>query len=116
MDDEARALKIIKDLAGNAANMKKCSKEGNLPESIRLTGERVALVEDLRALKDSKVSLANSDKKYEMSILVKNIEDDVKEAIGTINARLSSLSNELVKVRDAKKIAAYRVQGGRYGY
>ncbi|MCL4538662.1 MAG: hypothetical protein M1469_09495 [Bacteroidetes bacterium] len=113
---EKQVMEILKGLSANAARIKAGVAEGNLGESVRLTGERVALIEALRELRDAKVSLASSDIKDEMNLVVKNIENDTLEAIGGINAKLSSLLKELAKVKGARDIAAYKIQGGRYGY
>ena len=113
---EKQVMEILKELSANAAKIKAGIAEGNLSESVELTGKRVALIEALRELRDAKVSLASSDIKDEMNLVMKNIEKDTFEAIGGINAKLSSLLKELAKVRGAKEIAAYKVQGGRYGY
>ena len=111
-----QAQEILHDLAENAARIKASVKEGNLQESTKLVGDRVALVEALRELKDAKVSFVNSDKKDEMFLLMKNMENDISEAIGSINTNVSALLKELAKMRDAKSIAAYKIQGGRRGY
>jgi hypothetical protein len=141
MSGEEKAQEIIRDLAKNASLIREKVKEGKLEESVRLTGQRVALIEVLRELKDAKVSLANSDVKDEMALIMKNIENDVSEAAGSINARLSVLMKELATMKGARKIAAYavmrhpvpthdysgrdishfnnerdKIQGGRYGH
>ena len=116
MNSQTDVLQIVRNLKGNAVALKKCLKEGNLPESARLTCERISLVEDLRGLKDSKVSVVNSDIKDEFNLLMKTMQEDVSEAISAIRARLSALLKELAKTKGAKKIAAYKIHGGRYGY
>jgi Mg2+ and Co2+ transporter CorA len=116
MNREAETARTIRDLAENANAIKKCAKEDNLKEAARLVGERVGLIEDLRALKDAKVSIASSDMRDEMNLLVKNIQDDILEAMKTIRERSSALLKELAKMGSAKKIAAYKIQGGHYGY
>ncbi|HQT90538.1 MAG TPA: hypothetical protein PL001_00740, partial [Candidatus Kryptobacter bacterium] len=68
MSGEEKAEEIIRDLAKNASLIREKVKEGKLEESMRLTGQRVALIEALRELKDAKVSLANSDVKDEMAL------------------------------------------------
>ncbi len=113
---EKQVMKILEGLLDNAAQLKAKISEGDLAQSASLVGKRVALIEALRELRDAKVSIENSDIKSEMSLVVNNIQRDVYEAIGGINARLSSLLSELAKVRSAKGIAAYKIQGGRYGY
>lgn len=116
MTETEKAEKILRDLAGNAAQIKQKVMGDNLKESAKLTGERVALVEALRELLGAKVSLASSDNQEEMSLLVINMRKNVSAAISSINAKLSALSSELSKTRGAKRIAAYKVQGGHYGY
>ena len=99
----------VQQLAENAAKIKRKVAEGNLEESSKLVGERIALVETLRRLRDTKVSQVDSDIKDEMDLLVRNMKNDVSDAIGTINARLLRLSSELAKVSGARKIAAYKI-------
>ena len=99
----------VQMLAENAAKIKRRVAEGNLEESSKLVGERIALVEALRKLGDAKVFPANTDIKDEMDLLVRNMKNDVSDAIGAINARLLRLSSELAKVNGAKKIAAYKI-------
>ncbi len=111
-----QAQEVIRNLASNAAQIKAGIKEGNLQDSAKLVGDRVALVEALRELWDAKVSFANSDIKNEMSSLVQNMENDVSEAIGNISTNTSALLKELAKMRGAKNIAAYKIQGDRHGY
>ncbi len=116
MESGKEAKKILQALAENAAQIKQKVLEDDLDGSAKLVGERVALVESLRRLVETKVLRVSSDSKEEMSLLMKSVQKNVYEAVGTINARLSALSNELAKTRGAKKIAAYKVQGGRHGY
>lgn len=133
MEQEKEAEKIIRELARNSAMLKSMINGGNLPEAMKLTGQRVALVETLRELRDAKVSLANSDVLDEMTMLIKNSENDVNEAAAIIRSRLSELSRGLANLKGARKIAAYaamrrpahpiseinepdKKQGGRYGY
>jgi len=108
--------KTIRKLAENAAKIKQNVTDGNLKESAKLIGERIALVEALRQFRDAKVSFGSSDIIDEMDSMIKNMKNDVSDAIGTISARLLTLSNELAKLRGARKIAAYKIQGGRHGY
>ena len=68
-----------------------------------------------------------------MALIMKNIENDVSEAAGSINARLSVLMKDLATMKGARKIASYaamrnpvyansviierdKIQGGRYGH
>ncbi len=113
---EKAVLEILEGLSANAAGIKAGIANGDLMESVRLTGERVTLIEALRELKDAKVSLASSDIKDEMDLLIKNGEIDINEAISGISAKLTSLKADLAKVKDARDIAAYKIQGRRYGY
>ncbi|MFZ1080679.1 MAG: hypothetical protein WAO19_01990 [Candidatus Kryptoniota bacterium] len=112
--EEAR--RTIQKLAENAVKIKRNVRDGNLKESSKLIGERVALVETLRRLRDAKVSFVNSDIKDEMDLLIKNMKSNVSDAIGYINNKLLTLSNELAKMGGTRKIAAYKIQGGRHGY
>jgi hypothetical protein len=105
--EDKLARQIIEDLARNASLIREKVGEGNLPESVKLTGERVALIEALRKLKDAKVSLANSDEKDEMALLVKDIQNDISEAASGINSRLSELMKELASLKGARRIVAY---------
>ena len=116
MEPGKETQEILRALAENAAHIKEKVLEDDLNGSAKLVGERVALVETLRQLAEAKVSIPVSDSKEEMSLLMKSVQKNVYEAVGTINARLSALSNELAKTRGAKRIAAYNVQGGRHGY
>ena len=133
MEQEKEAEKIIRELAHNSAVLKSMINEGNLPGAIKLTGQRIALVEALRELRDAKVSLANSDVLDEMTMLIKSSQNDVNETTALIRSRLSELSRELANLKGARKIAAYaamrgpaihgsetnerdKKQGGRYGY
>jgi len=106
----------IQKLAENAVRIKQSVISGSFKESSKLVGERVALVEMLRQFRDAKVSFPNSDIKDELDSVIRNMKNDILDAIGTINARLLALSNELAKVSGAKKIAAYKIQGGRHGH
>ena len=110
------ALRIIRNLAKNAAAMKKSANESNIPECMRLTGERVALVEELRAFSEAKVPITSSDIKGEMKLLMKDMQEDFSETLSAIKAKSSALLKELGKISGAKRIAAYKIQGGRYGY
>lgn len=133
MNQEHEAEKIVRELAGNATLIKTKIAEGNLQEATKLTGQRVALVEALRELRDAKVSLANSEILGEMEMLMRNAENEMSEATGNIRARLSALSKDLANVKGARKIAAYaamrhpahpvsaingrdKKKGGRRGY
>ena len=107
---------IIRNLARNAAEIKKAVSDDNLDESARLIGERTGLIEELRALKDVKVSAATSDIKGEMNLLMIDVQNDVSEAMKTIREKSLELLTGLANMRSAKKIAAYKIQGGRYGY
>ena len=104
---EKQVMDILRKLSANAGKIKAGIAANNLGEPVKLTGERVALIEALRELGEAKVSLAGSDIKDEMNLVMKNIENDTFEAIGGISARLSSLLSELAKIRGAKEIAAY---------
>ena len=106
----------VRKLAGNAKEIKLNVAQGNLDICSRLVGDRVALVETLREFCDAKVSLANSDNKDEMALMIGNMKNDVSDAIGSINARLLKLSRDLAHVGSARKIAAYKIHGGRHGY
>ncbi len=116
MTGQQKAEKIIRDLAKNASLIKGRVREGNLAESIRLTAERVALVEALRELMEAKVSLGSSERKDEMFNVLRSIQNDVSEATSSIRTRLSTLMKDLAKMKGAREIAAYKIQGGRYGY
>lgn len=133
MNRKSEAENIIRELAENAGLVKARIVEGNLQEAARLTGERVALIEALEELRDSKVSLANSDVIEEMTILLNDGEKDIREATGSIRTRLTALLEELGNMRGARNIATYaamrhpakpvleigergRTQGGRRGY
>lgn len=116
MNQQQEAEKIVRGLAKNAALIKTKIAEGNLKEAAVLMGERVSLVEALGALREAKVSLANSDVIDEMNILMEKAGNDVSESAGAIRTRLSALSRELGNMKGAKNIASYKVQGGRYGY
>ena len=107
MNQEQEAENIIRGLAENAALIRSKIAEGNLKEAASLTGQRVALVEALRQLRDAKVSLANSEILSEMEMLMKNAENDVFETTGNIRTRLSVLLKELANMKGARKIAAY---------
>ena len=133
MNKEQEAVRIIRELARNATQIKLHIVDCHLQEAARLTGERVTLIEALRALRDAKVSLASSDRMNEMTALMKNIENDVSEANANIRARMTSLTKELATITGARKIAAYaamrhpahatltkneqdKIRGGRHGY
>ncbi len=133
MNKEQEAVRIIRELARNASQIKLAISRGDMQEAAGLTGQRVALIESLRALRDAKVSLASSDNMNEMTVLMKNIENDVSEANATIRVKMTSLSKELATITGARKIAAYaamrqpahakltkdeqdKIQGGRHGY
>ena len=133
MNQEQEALRIIRELAENASKIKCRIAEGDLHDASRLIGERVALIESLRELRDAKVSLASSDRMSEMEVLMKNIENDVSEANSNIRSRMTSLTKELATITGAKKIATYaamrrsahvnltkneqdKIRGGRHGY
>ena len=133
MNQEQEAVRIIRELARNASQIKLAISRGDMQEAAGLTGQRVALIESLRALRDAKVSLASSDNMNEMTVLMKNIENDVSEANATIRVKMTSLSKELATITGARKIAAYaamrqpahakltkdeqdKIQGGRHGY
>jgi hypothetical protein len=113
---EKKISGIIRNLARNAAEIKKAVSDDNLDESARLVGERTGLIEELRALKDVKVSAATSDIKGEMNLLMIDVQNDVSEAMKTIREKSLELLTGLANMRSAKKIAAYKIQGGRYGY
>jgi hypothetical protein len=133
MSGEKEAHGIMKKLAENASLLRERVKEGKLEESMKLTGQRVALIEALREIMDAKVPLESSDVRDDMALIMKNIENDVSEAAGSIRARLSVLMKELATMKGARKIASYavmrhpaksnsiigerdKIQGGRYGY
>jgi hypothetical protein len=123
MNGETEALRIIRDLAENAKKIKKSLDGGELRESSRLVGERVDLIEGLRELKDAKVSVASSDIKDEVNLLMKNIQENLSETVSTMKARNVALLKELAKISGTKRIAAYKItqgislgQGGRHGY
>ncbi len=103
MSGERKVQKLIRDLAKNASLIKEKWKDGILEESMRLTGQRVALIEALRELKDAKDSFANSDVKDETALIVKDMENDVSEAAGSMNDRLSVLMKELATVNAAMR-------------
>jgi hypothetical protein len=113
---EQKISGIIRNLARNAAEIKRAVSDDNLDESARLVGERTGLIEELRALKDVKVSAATSDIKGEMNLLMIDVQNDVSEAMKTIREKSLELLTGLANMRSAKKIAAYKIQGGRYGY
>ena len=114
--------RTVQKLAENATKIKQSIIDGNLKESSKLIGDRVALVETLRQFRDAciagraKVSFASSDIKDELDSMVRNMKNNVSDAISVINARLLTLSHELAKVSGARKIVAYKIQGGRHGY
>ncbi len=116
MDGEKKVREILGQIVGNAKELKVAVSEGNLLRSAELTGERVALVEAFRELRDAKVSVATSDKKGEMEIMLKKAEKEIFEAIGSIHTRLSELRKALASTEGARKIAAYKIQGGPYGH
>jgi len=116
VNGEAEAERIIRDLAKNAGAIKKCAKEDNLKGATKLVGERVGLIEDLRVLRDAKVFMASSDIKNEMNWLMKNMQNDILEAMRSYREKSSALLRELAKMVSAKKIATYKIHGGRYGY
>lgn len=105
--DEQTVMKLFRDLSANAADIKKKVEEGNIPESGRLIGARVALVEALRELADAKVLILNSDIRSELNALFMRMQRDISDSVGGINARLSELLKGLAKTREAKGIAAY---------
>ncbi|MGO9481125.1 MAG: hypothetical protein ACLP05_05025 [Candidatus Kryptoniota bacterium] len=116
MTDNEEARRTIHNLAENAVKIKRNVREGNLKESARLIGERVALVETLRRLRDAKVSFVNSDIKDEVDLLIQNMKSNISDAIGYINKNLLTLSSKLAKMGGAKQIATYKIQGGHRGY
>ncbi len=133
MNKEQEAVRIIRELARNATQIKLHIVDCHLQEAARLTGERVTLIEALRILSEAKVSFASSDIRNEVTDLMKNIENDVSEANATIRARMTSLTKELATITGARKIAAYaamrhpahakstkdeqdKIRGGRHGY
>jgi len=133
MDGETRALKLIWTLAENAKKIKVSLACGDSKEASKLVGERVELVECLRELMDAKVSIASSDIKGEMELLMKDMKKDISEAADEIKKRNSALLKELSRVSRAKRIVAYaassnpayaisrvrerdKIQGGLYGY
>jgi len=124
--NEAKALEIFRKLAENAAEIKESLGYSNLDESGRLVGERVVMIEELRAFVDAKVWASSSDIKDEMNLLMRNIQDDVTETMNIVREKSSLLLKEIERTRSAKKIAAYETQvkkqnfasrhGGQYGY
>ncbi len=104
---EQRVRKIFGDLEQNASLLKTGVKEGNLAELVKLTSDRVAIIESLREFAEAKVFPGNSEVREEMYIVLKNIENDVNEAAGGIRTRLSALMKELGNIKGARRIAAY---------
>ena len=107
MEREVEILRVMRDLAKNSRAIKESVDSNDLPESQRLVGERVSLIEDLRRCEEAKVPVTSSDIKDEMNLLMKNMRDDVLEASRTIMAKNAALLKELANVGNAKRIAAY---------
>ncbi len=128
-----RVSRILLDLARNAAAIRDALNDNDLEESARLVGAHTGLVEELRSLRDAKVSIVSSDIKGDMNLLMNDIQNDVSEALKTIREKSLKLLTGLAGTRSARKIAAYaalrhpaysiskvserdKIQGGRYGY
>jgi len=112
MNAEEKVLGIIGNLAKNAASMRKCINKGDLEESVRLMGERVALIEDLRAFKDAKVSIVSSDIKDEMNSMMESVQVNFSETMKTIRAKNAASLEKLAKMGNVRRIAAYKISQG----
>ncbi|MGC8652372.1 MAG: hypothetical protein ACP5US_00055 [Candidatus Kryptoniota bacterium] len=112
----APLLGLLARLLENSEGLLEAIKKRDLSAASVIMGERVGIVEELRVIAQAKVSRDYSDIKSDLDRMIMKIDLEVSEIKKLASEQLAALTNELKGMTALKSIAAYKAQGGRYGY